>query len=59
MTNTLNDGILFRAGERWWEELSATKEEVSEVLTGKRSIHVRDIQTSHLLISVRAVYYVV
>ena len=38
ITETPNDGILCRAGERWWEELSATKEEVAEVLTGKRSM---------------------
>ena len=43
ITNTPNDGILCRVGQRWWEELSATKEEVAEVLTGKRSLHIRDI----------------
>ena len=59
ITNTLNDGILYRVGERWWEEHGATKEEVAEVLTGKRSMHVRDIQTFHLLVPVRAIYSMV
>ena len=59
ITNTPNDGILCRAGKRWWEEIGAIEEEVSKVLTRKRSMHVKDIRTSHLLISVRAVYSVV
>ena len=41
ITNTLNEGIICRAGKRWWEELGATEEEVAEeevaeVLTGKK-----------------------
>ena len=50
---------MFRSGEKWWEELRVTEEEVAEVLTGKRSIHVRDVHTFHLLIFVRATYLVI
>ena len=59
ITNTPYEGILCRAGARWWEELRATEEEVAEVHFGNRSMHVRDIKTSHLLFLVRAVYSVV
>ena len=57
--NTLNKRIQSKAGVRWWEELGATEEEVAAVLTGKRSMHVRDIHISHLLTSIRVVYSVV
>ena len=53
ITNTLNDGVLCRAGEKWWEDLGAI------VLTKKRNLHGKDIQMSHLLVSVSAVYSVV
>ena len=59
ITNTPNEGVLYRGGAKWWEQLRATKEEVSKVLTGKRDIHVRSIRTSNLLITIRVVYYVV
>ena len=59
ITNLPNDGILCHGGERWWEELSTIKEEVEEILTEKRSMNVRDIRTSHLLVPIRAVYFVV
>ena len=59
LTNTSNDGILCRVRERWWKELGVTEEEVAVVLTGKRSVHVRNIRTSHLLTSVKVVYSVV
>ena len=52
-------GFLCRAGERWWEELRATEEEVVAILIRKRSMHVIDIHTSHLLTSARATYFVV
>ena len=48
-----------RLEKRWWEEPGAIEEEVTKILTGKRSMHVRDILTSHVLILVRAVYLVV
>ena len=59
ITNTCNDDILCHAREKWWEELGATEEEVAEILIGNRSINVRDIQTSHLLVLFRAMYSVV
>ena len=57
--NTLNKRIQSKAGVRRWEELGATEEEVATVLTGKRSMHVRDIHISYLLTSIRVVYSVV
>ena len=59
ITNTPNDGILCKTGYRWWEELGVSEEDVSEVLTSKRSMQVKDIHTSHLLTNVRVVYFVV
>ena len=59
ITNTSNDGILCCGGEKWWKDLGATKEEVAEILTRKRSMNVRDIQTFHLLVPVRAVYSII
>ena len=59
ITNTLNDDILCKPRDKLWEELRATEEEVSEVLIGKRNMQVRDIHTSYMLTSVRAIYYVV
>ena len=59
ITNTLIDAILCWARERWWEELGATEEEVTKILTRKRSMHKRDICTSHLLVPIRVVYSVV
>ena len=59
ITNTPNEGILFRARERWCEELRALEDEVIEVLTSKRNMHVRDINTSHLLTNDRVVYSMV
>ena len=44
ITNTPNDNILCRGGENWWEELSATEEDVVETLIGKRNMRVH----SHL-----------
>ena len=54
-----NKGVLCRGGEKWWEQLRATEEEAAELPTGKRSMHVRDIHTSHLLTPFRVVYSVV
>ena len=59
ITNTPNEGVLYRGGTKWWEQLEAIEEEVSEVLMGKKDMQVRSIHTSNLLITVRAVYYVV
>ena len=59
ITNTPNEGILCRGGVKWWEQLGATEEEVSKVLTGRRDMQVRNIRTSNLLTTVRAVYSVV
>ena len=58
LANTSNEGVLCRGGAKWWEQLGATKEEISEVLTGKKDIQVRDIRTSSLLSNVRVVYSV-
>ena len=56
ITNTPNEGILCRAGERWWEELGVLDEEVATILTGKWNMQVKDIKTSHLPTLVRVVY---
>ena len=52
ITNTPNKGVLCRGGAKWWEQLRTIEEEVSEVLTGKRDMQVRNIHTSNLLIRV-------
>ena len=59
ITNTPNEDVLCRGSEKQWEDIEVTEEELAEVLTGKRNVHVRDIHTSHLLTNVRAVYSVV
>ena len=59
ITNTCNDDILCHAREKWWEELGATEEEVAEILIGKRSINVRDIRTSNLLVPSKVMYSVI
>ena len=59
ITNTPNKGILYRARERWWEELGASKEDVAGVLIRNRNMHVREIKTSNLLIPVRVVHSIV
>ena len=57
--NTPDDGIFCRARERWLEEVGASEVEVPGILTGKRSMQVRDIHTFHLLTFVRVVYSMV
>ena len=59
ITNTHNEGVLCRGGAKWWEQLGATEEEISEVLTGRRDMQVRNIHTSSLLSNVKAIYFVV
>ena len=59
ITNTPNEGVLCRGNAKWWEQLGATKEEISEVLTGKKDIQVRNIHTFSFLSIVRAVYSIV
>ena len=59
ITNMPNECVLCRGGEKWWEDLGAIEEDVPEILTGKRNVHVRDIHTSHLLTHVKAMYSVV
>ena len=48
-----------RGGIRWREQLEVLEEEVSEVLTSRRDMQVRNIRISSLLLNVRAVYSVV
>ena len=55
ITNTPNGHSM----QKWWEELRPSEEDVASILTWKRSVHVRDIHTYHLLTSVNAVYLVV
>ena len=43
ITNLQNEGILCRPGERWWEELEVSEEDVADVLTSQTSMHIRDI----------------
>ena len=59
ITNTPNEGVLCRGGTKWQEQLEANEEEVSEVLTGRRDMHVRNIHTSNLLNTVRTIYSIV
>ena len=59
ITNTPNEGVLCKGGAKWWEQLGATEEEISEVLTSRRDMQVKDICTSSLLSNVRAVYSIV
>ena len=59
ITNTPYKGILCRGGAKWWQQLEVTKEEVSEFLTGRKDMQVRDILTSTLLSTIRAVYSIV
>ena len=60
ITNTQNEeGILCRGTTRWWEQLEVLEEEVSEVLTGRRDMQVRNIRTASLLLNVRAIYFIV
>ena len=56
ITNTPNEGVLCKGGAKWWEQLEAIEEEVSDILMGRRDIHVTNIRTSNLLITIRAVY---
>ena len=53
-----NDGILCYGGDKWRDQVGATEEEVTEILTGKHNMSLRDIHTSHLLVLVRAIYSV-
>ena len=50
ITNTLNEGVLCRGNAKWWEQLGATEEEISEVLMGRRDIQIRYIHTSSLMV---------
>ena len=59
ITNTQNEGVLCRGGTKWWEQLEVSKEEVFEVLTGKRDMQLRNIRTASLLSNVRAVNSIV
>ena len=59
ITNTQNEGVLCRGGTKWWEQLEVSKEEVSEVLTSRRDMQVRNTRTASLLSNVRAIYSVV